>query len=278
MVAVWRVNGRVYCDLGRERSIQLLSWLDPVRDSWGWRHFSDVYRVVSWFNSDSEITSVAMADSLVNDKWLVHLQAFRNLKSIGLHDRQVGTGIGDLWGFEKLSRLQIVEASNGHLIELKRLPQLEDLSVWNPQPGDIGLDALTSLPKLKSLFFGNCPHANELLKSLPNLPLMETLVIQDCHGFTDDDLELLHRLPNLKYLDIVKSSPVSDAGLIHLSQLENLETLAVRKSSGEISDRGLRALQQLKKLKELFLISGDLTPAQLQSLNQLLPNVKIQVN
>jgi hypothetical protein len=278
MVAVWWVNGTVYCDSDRQRTIQWLTWWDPAGTGWGSQHFSSVYRVLSWTSFDGEITGTQLKDAEVNDEWLIRLRRFPKLRWLGLHDRQLGQSLGHLRESEQLTAIHVTSASDRRLVELQRVPHLEDVFLWNTQADDIGLDALTSLPKLKSLFFGDCQHADELLQRLPELPHLETLVIQDCHGFSDEDLACLQRLPNLKYLDIVKSAPVSDAGLLHLSKLANVETLCVRKSSGQITDVGLQALQRLQRLKELIVIRGDLTPEQLKTLDRLLPNTTIRMN
>ena len=276
MVAVWRVDGVVLSESDRQRTIRWLNWWDPGGASGLWGNFGVAYRILSCTSSDDEITGVQLKDSHVNDAWLARLRPFPKLKWIGLHDRQLGPGLDGLRDVETLKQLNVFFVSKGHLTELKRVPQLEDLSLWNVQSGELGFDSLTSLPLLKSLFLGDCQNTAELLSALPLLPQVETLVIQDCHGFTDADLANLQRLPNLRYLDIVSSARVSDAGLEHLSKLEKLATFCLRKSSGEFTDIGLQTLQRYPSLRELIMIQGDLTPAQFKSLEQLLPKVRLQ--
>ena len=279
MVAVWRVGGTVTCERDHERAIKLLNWFDPTRGTWIWiRHFSTVYRVLSWTSTDAEITGLGLTDTPVGTEWLAHTKRFPKLKSIGLHDRQLGPGLGHLGDHKLLNGLGVTAVSQDHLTELKRLPQIKIVSLWKAEADKIDLNALAALPKLNALFVGNCPHTSSLLQRLPTLPRVETFVLQDCDGFTDDDLSHLARLPKLKYLDIVKSSPVSDAGLEHLSRLENLETLCLRKSSGQITKAGLQPLQRLTKLKQLIVLRGDLTLDQLDTLQELLPNCTVLVH
>lgn len=279
MVAVWRAGGTVTCERDRERAIKLLNWFDPTRGTWIWiRHFSTVYRILSWTSTDAEITGLNLKDTPVGTEWLARVQRFPKLKSIGLHDRQLGAGLDHLRDREQLSSVSVTVASQGHLVELKRLPQIKDIHLWKPEANEISLDALADLPKLHSLFVGDCSHTGKLLQRLPELPQLEMLILQNCQGFTDEDLQHLSRLPNLKTLDIVKSSPVSDAGLEHLSRLENLEMLCVRKSSGQITKAGLQPLQRLTKLKQLIVLRGDLTLDQLDTRQVLLPNCAILVH
>ena len=277
MVAVWRAGGTVTCERDRERAIKLLNWFDPTGGIWG-RYFSTVYRVLSWASTDAEITGLNLTDTPVGTAWLAHTKRFPKLKSIGLHDRQLGPGLDHLGDHERLNSLDVTAVSQDRLTELKRLPQIKIVSLWKAEADKIDLNALAALPKLNALFVGNCPHTSSLLQRLPTLPRVETFVLQDCDGFTDDDLSHLARLPKLKYLDIVKSSPVSDAGLEYLSRLENLETLCLRKSSGQITKAGLQPLQRLPKLKQLIVLRGDLTLDQLDTLQQLLPNCTVLVH
>lgn len=279
MVAVWRAGGTVTCERDRERAIKLLDWFDPTGGSWIWsRHFSTVYRVLSWTSTDAEITGLNLKDTPVGTEWLAHTKRFPKLKWISLHDYQLGPGLDHLDDHKLFNGLDVTAASREHLTELKRLPQIERLSLWKAGADEINLDALTALPKLNSLFLGNCSNTGSMLQRLPALPLLETFVLQDCGGFTDENLQYLARLPNLKSLDIVKSSPVSDAGLEHLSRLENLEMLCLRKSSGQITKAGLQPLQRLTKLKQLIVLRGDLALDQLDALQQLLPNCTVLVH
>ena len=174
--------------------------------------------------------------------------------------------------------LQFSRISKGHLVELQRLPQLEEVAVWSPQGGDIGVESLSALPRLKVLTFHDSYRTNELLAHLPELPHLEGLTLFNCKGFTDEDFASLQRLPNLKSLDLAKSGPVNDEGLLRLSRLQNLETLCLRMSSGKITDTGLQALAKLSNLKELIVIRGDFTAEQLALLKQLVPNAVITVN
>jgi hypothetical protein len=168
----------------------------------------------------------------------------------------------------------VTSVSNRHLMELKRLPELTALLLWEPQPGDIGLDVLPTLPNLKTLFIGDCGNLGELLQALPDDVQLERLTAQTCRQFTDDDLSSLQRLKNLKRLVIVQSGSIGDAGLIQISQITTLETLILRRSIGDITDRGLDALHSLHNLTYLGL-AYNWSPEQLQTLQQALPKAKI---
>ena len=277
MVAVWWVGGQTYCDADRHRANVILTGFDPARASGLWSHFSRLYRILGWASEDRDVTFVNLKDSRVGDAWLETLHRCTQLSGVGLHDRQLGPGLDHLSVCAKLNSVSITSASNRRLAELRRLPQLEDVSLWEPQSGDLGLDSLTALPMLKSLFVGNCRSTNEVLAAMPELPQLETLVIQSCGGFVDDDLQHLQRLRNLKSIDIVGQTPLGDAALEHLSQLIHLEKLALRSPSQSVTQNGMRALSRMKSLKELIVLGFQWTPKQLKMLRDELPNCTITV-
>jgi hypothetical protein len=66
---------------------------------------------------------------------------------------------------------------------------------------------------------------------------------------TDDDLALLQVFPDLTYLNMY-ATKASDAGLVHLQTLTNLEYLILNE---RITDEGLAHLNGLKQLKSLSL-------------------------
>jgi hypothetical protein len=60
--------------------------------------------------------------------------------------------------------------------------------------------------------------------------------------------------------------------------LRNLETLAIRKSWGQVSDDGLYEFGKLKKLKEIIVIRGDLTADQMTTLEKAVPHAAVRAN
>jgi hypothetical protein len=262
MLSVWFANGRIFCESRKKPSIDLMVSLGIMQTVWGSKNWMDHYALLSGTGLDRDVTAVILEDSSVKDDWLIYVKHLPALTYLGLHDRQLGTGLDAL----------------RDMIELQRLPNLETLDLWSPEDGDIGLDTLSSLPKLKTLLIDHCGHTDQILKSLDELPGIEQLIFQNCTGFADEDLVHLQRLTNLKYLDLVRCGPINDEGLQQLSQLKNLETLCIRKSSGRFTDEGLDALKDLPNLKEIIVIRGDFTAEQLKKMEELLPNVLIRVN
>ena len=264
MLAVWFVNGQVFCESHRKPTYDLMVNLGILQTVWGTKNFSNHYALLSGTGCDRDVNVVVLQDSKVKDDWLIQLKDLPSLKYVGLHDRQLGAGIEVLNRISTLKHLGVTAVGDRHLAELRRLPHLEQVSLWSPRTGDIGLDSLPSLPRLKSLLIDGSRQTDQILKSLPEISTIEELVVQNCTGFADDDLAHLRRFPNLKYLDLVRCGPINDKGLKHLCQLNHLETLAIRKSSGRFTNEGLESLKELPHLKEIIVLQGDFTAEQIQ--------------
>lgn len=82
----------------------------------------------------------------------------------------------------------------------------------------------------------------------------------------DDDLRVLHKLPDLKFLRL-NGAQVSDAGLEHLKGLVNLRSLELANS--HVTGSGLSRLQGLPKLQQLSLRASHLTDDGIANLKRL---------
>ena len=277
MVAVWWVGGHVSCEADDVRARAILKWFDPAQVRGLWNYRKSVHWVVGWVSEDREITGVTLKDSNVGDEWLRTLRRCPQLTQVVLHDRQLGPGLDHLRDCAKFNSLSITSAANRHLAEMWRLKQVEEVLLNEPQSGDLGLDALTALPKLKWLIVANCQSTSEILAAMPELPQLEGLGIRACTGFVDDDLRHLQRLRNLRGIDINGQTPLGDVALKHLSQLECLVGLGLRSPWQSVTQDGLRALNQMRCHKLVSVEKSQCTPAQLQMLRDQLPNCSIIV-
>ena len=151
MVAVWRVQGDAFNASDPERAIAISQWSDFLGVPRHRTYFSEIWSVLCWTHSDVEITHVRLMNSKVTDEWLIQLNGFPKLRHLHLHERQLGPGLARWHGAQQLAGMSVTSASNRRLAELRWIPQLQSLMLWNPMPGDIGLDALSSLPHLKVL-------------------------------------------------------------------------------------------------------------------------------
>jgi hypothetical protein len=279
MVAVWWAGGEFSCKADIQRASNISGWVDNyvIGRRWASNDINTVWHVLTLTREDREITYVDLSRSNVGDEWLRKMRRFPQLSMLDLHDRQLGPGLDQLRDCANLSSVRLSTVSNNLFAELRRLPQLNAVSLTGPQSRGLRLDPLTEMPKLTFLSMYHCRFTNELLATMPELPMLETFIISNCTDFSDDDLKCLARFQNLKDFRLEGSRPFSDATLEHLSQLESVERLSLWSPWSSITPYGLRSLGQMKNLKHVIVDKTQCSPAQVKMLQNQLPKCRITV-
>ncbi len=134
------------------------------------------------------------------------------------------------------------------LVQLKKLPKLENLDLSNTQVTSRGMAHIAKL------------------KNLKYLSLWNTRV-------DDEGLQYLAGLDNL-YALILDGTRVTDKGLIHLEGLVNLEEWLGLTGTG-VTDAGLEHLKGLVKLRNLNLRQTNVTADGARELQRALPKADI---
>lgn len=117
----------------------------------------------------------------------------------------------------------------------------------------------------------------EDLNRLADLVHVQTLSLRACLNLTDDDLDVLASLPELRHLDLTMTRPdpsydrprLSDATIDKIKGLDNLEELNL--VDVDITDSGLKRFPRLPGLRFLDLTGTKITGAGLASLLEQLP-------
>jgi hypothetical protein len=117
---------------------------------------------------------------------------------------------------------------------------------------------------------------DDTLRYLASLPHLQTLRLQCALKVTDNGLARLEGLSGLQRLWLGYTN-ITDAALVHLKNLTNLEELHIGVYRSEFSDPGLAYLKGLKKLKSLALNYTKVSDQAVQDLQQSLPDCKITV-
>jgi len=138
---------------------------------------------------------------------------------------------------------------------LGQLKQVEVILFWDAGAiTDEGVAHLRNMPRLRSLHLGESQVTDRGLASIAKLRNLEDLSMQKNY-FTDAGLPALAGLPGLKSLWIGglhdRPSPITDVGVIHLARLTQLEELDLQHT--RVTPEGLKPLQQLPKLKNIYL-------------------------
>jgi hypothetical protein len=133
---------------------------------------------------------------------------------------------------------------------LRKLPDLEELSIRNKKFDDRGMAQLKGLPKVN-------------------------LLIVSMSSVGDDGLRVLSSLPSLRTFQ-ARSTKVTDAGLGHVQDLVGIEVLVL--GGNDITDAGLARLAKLTGLTGLFLDSTKVTDAGLDHLRGMHRMTKLNLS
>lgn len=120
------------------------------------------------------------------------------------------------------------------------------------------LEMISRVPSVTDLRLASSRLTDEELAPLANMYQLKTLVLPEITS--DQGLRHVAGLRNLNLLfhhstyHGIEEGKISDAGLVHLSELSNLQSLTLW---SEIEHDGLRHLQKLKQLRVLVLSSAS---------------------
>jgi hypothetical protein len=112
---------------------------------------------------------------------------------------------------------------------------------------------------------------NEALKFIASYVHVGALILKDT-GLTDAGMKHLSALQNLQTLDLT-GTKITDAGLVRLKGLTHLRFLELGET--KITDAGLRQLEGLKELESLSLSKTKVTAAGIAELQKALPKCGI---
>jgi Leucine-rich repeat (LRR) protein len=156
--------------------------------------------------------------------------------------------------FPRLKRLYLQkgQATDGGLLSLAQLTELEELMVWDAHwITDVGVSHLAGLAKLKSLHFSNGQLGDASLAVFGRLPSVQILSLQG-NSFSDEGLKHLAGLKQLRSLWVgMNKQPITDAGVRHLTALTSLQGLDLQ--GAHLTDAAVAALKDLKQLRSLYL-------------------------
>lgn len=154
-----------------------------------------------------------------------------------------------------------------HLAALVGLKSLTRLTLSGPEILDEMMDYVVQLESLESLSLENCGLKNtglaKICRSLPNLRVLN-LRRTDVN---DSGLASLKKLPKLEQA-LLMFLNITDNGLVHLSDMQQLRTIDLRGSTA-ISDDGIKHLEGLKNLKALKLRNVLVTNGAMPSIGKL---------
>ena len=203
----------------------------------------------------------------LTNKSLSYIAQLKSLKGLSFKENRV-TNAGLKRYLLRLTNLEELvlngeKINDAGLVCLKDLPKLRCLSLRSGNFTDAGLVYLRDIPTLKILDISWLPITDTGVHHLSGHSGLENLSLYET-GVTDRGLVYLKTMPSLRKLDIGKRNidrqnpAITDAGMVHLAQINSLEYLDLPNYG--ITDKGLAPISNLKNLKHLWVCGSDNSP------------------
>lgn len=205
----------------------------------------------------THIDTLALTNSSLTDAAVETIStAFPALVDLDLSSNANMTGAALKWisALPKLERLGLLQNRFNDLYT-RRLAKLQALEVLdlrgNMEAGDMTLDVLGKLPKLRALKHRSTAITDDGIERLAASGSLEALLLQD-FAITDAAGPALARIGTLESLEIFRCQGFGSDGVRSLAPLKKLGRLTLR-DLPEVGDAGLAVLADLPALERLTL-------------------------
>ena len=223
-------------------------------------------------DEDDAVVAVDFSEAQFTAQHIEMLEAFPDLDKVTFTGSDVGLEIYEALGkLTNVTRLELENTPSNEkaIAKLAGMKQLEFLLLSRSDLNDECLKTLNKLPSLKQIRCGQTRVSDAGLKYLERNRTIVAIDLSDCVAVTDQGLESLSTLPNLKFLKVWGLS-ITDEGLATIGKMEKLEVLGLNDT--RISDVGTVHLANLKRLKEVMMVRtsiGDKTIEALTACKEL---------
>lgn len=217
----------------------------------------------------SKLTTLALTNSVIDDNAVEMIaKSFPKLVELDLSynanmTNQILSPISDL---KQLQRLTLIQTRLNE-VSTRRLRQLKELQVLdlrgNMEAGDMTLEVVSELPKLKAFKHRSTAISDTGLEYLAQNAALENLLLQD---FAITSISGMHlaKLQKLSQLEIFRCQGFASEGVLALKGL-NLQRLTLRDLPA-VDDSAMEVLAELPKLKRLYLHELNLSDSGLSNL------------
>jgi formylglycine-generating enzyme required for sulfatase activity len=234
----------------------------------------------------------------LDDGLLDHFRDAEHLQSINLQGSRItDAGLRRLPALTKLQTLHLAGTqSTGEVLAHFSQSPLREVSFANLT--DEGAEKLVAFSSLVAINARSSPLGRSGLQAIASLRQLQSLQLEQCENLTDQDFQLLSRLPQLDRLDLagtqagdlaagslggllhlrdlrIGSDALTDAGMRSLCEVVSLQALAITEQANGITDAGFTDFWRLVNLRTLevypqFTMSqGWATVAELPQLQRL---------
>ena len=205
----------------------------------------------------SALETLALTNSGITDAAVATIAAsFPDLVDLDLSSNTnlTGAALRSIAGLAKLERLNLMQCrfNDIHTRRLAKLPELQAVDLrGNMEAGDLTLDVLGRLPKLRALKHRSSSVTDDGLERLAASRSLESLLAQD-FVITDAAGASLAKIGTLESLEMFRCQGFGTDGLLALAPLKKIERLTLR-DLPNVSDAGLAVLGEFPALKRLYL-------------------------
>ncbi len=221
-------------------------------------------------SGDNDVTTI-------DDDGLAVLAGCPELKALAIDHLWISEqGLQHLVGNKKLAELYLASTlvDDASMQLIASMSSLRKLRLAKTAVGAAGLETLTALP-LEELDISECSQIfDDAMVSVGKLTSLKRLNLWR-DAITDEGVNHLAALTNLQWLNL-DNTQLSDDGLVHLQGMTKLTFLHLGSTS--VSDRGMPQLTGLTALKDLKVTRTAVTEAGVQTVQDALPDVSIQLN
>jgi len=205
----------------------------------------------------SALETLALTNSGITDAAVATIAAsFPDLVDLDLSSNTnlTGAALRSIAGLAKLERLNLMQCrfNDIHTRRLAKLPELQAVDLrGNMEAGDLTLDVLGRLPKLRALKHRSSSVTDDGLERLAASRSLESLLAQD-FVITDAAGASLAKIGTLESLEMFRCQGFGSDGLLALAPLKKIERLTLR-DLPNVNDAGLAVLGEFPALKRLYL-------------------------
>ena len=174
-------------------------------------------------------------------------------------------------GMLRFLSLRRTKFDNADLMHLQASRTIERARFWNSTLNDEGVRALSRIRRLKNAELQHTGITSRAIESFRNHPSLNRLTT-DVESDVVADVALT--LPNMRQIGVL--SEVSAETLEKIAQLERLDALHLRKSTG-LTAAALQPIVDRNTLTELWIHHGDVNASVVESVSNLTKLTHLQI-
>ena len=227
------------------------------------------------------VASVYLWSDLCGERWAL-LRELPSLENVHVYDsRRADTFLKHVRGMESLRcvSFEATPVSDAGIRWIATLPNLTELQFAGGDVTHAGVAHLQGHPNLEQLDFGAIRVTEAGMRWIATLPNLKELQVEG-DGVTNAGIAHLRAHPNLERLQLMNTA-VSDEGLTALKEIPKLRSLVLvwQPSGGQrLTDAGLKHLKELHDIETLEVSGGWASEAGVRDLQQALPQCAVRAS